>query len=60
VQLIQPESEARPTLRAHRRKGMGESHKHETDHNPAGVWTIDRIPERLAGRFIAVLKDVGA
>ncbi len=26
-----------------RRKGMGDSHDHDTDDNPAGVWTIDYL-----------------
>ncbi len=29
-----------------RRKGMGDSHNHDTDQNPAGVWTINYLPTK--------------
>lgn len=31
-----------------RRKGMGDSHDHDTDDNPEGVWTIDDLPKSKA------------
>ncbi len=39
-----------------RRKGMGDSHDHDTEQNPAGVWTINSLPKSKWVRkvFLAV------
>jgi hypothetical protein len=40
-----------PAPCAMRRRGCGDSHNRENPTNPAGVWTIDRIPVSIAGYF---------
>jgi hypothetical protein len=39
-----------------RKKGMGDSHDHDTEFNPAGVWTINYLPKSKWTRkiFLAV------
>ena len=36
---------------AHRKRPVGQSHKNENETNPAGVWTIDRIPRAADDLF---------
>lgn len=40
-----------------RRKSMGDSHNRERDDNPAGVWTIDSIPDTKAAVFVGMVFD---
>lgn len=40
-----------------RTKGVGDSHNHEREDNPAGVWTIDRVRKRDREVFTTVLDD---
>ncbi|TAL08420.1 MAG: hypothetical protein EPO02_13125 [Nitrospirae bacterium] len=37
---------------AHRKRPIGQSHNNETDANPPGVWTIDRIPASTSQLFV--------
>lgn len=41
-----------------RQAGMGDAHRKENYFNPRGVWTIDRIPERLQPLFTVVLDEL--
>ena len=40
-----------------RRRGVGDSHKRDARDNPAGVWTIDRIPRSLRPVFRQVVTE---
>jgi hypothetical protein len=40
------------------RRPLGNSHTSETYYNPAGIWHLDRIPEKLAPLFQGVLRSV--
>ena len=42
---------------SHPRRGLGSPHRNESYYNPRGVWHLDRIPESLRERFVAVVED---
>jgi hypothetical protein len=46
-----------PAPCAMRRRGCGDSHNRENATNPAGVWTIERIPTSIADYFGRTVKE---
>lgn len=42
---------------SHPRRGLGSPHRSESYFNVRGVWHLDRIPESLQDRFVAVVND---
>jgi hypothetical protein len=41
-----------------RRESFGDAHRFETDDNPRGVWTLDRVRPSQRKIFTRVLDDV--
>lgn len=45
---------------SHPRRQLAQPHRSENYFNPAGVWTIDRVPSRWRHHYHAVLQSVYA
>lgn len=51
---------ARLTAGSHPRRQLAQPHRSENYFNPAGCWTIDRVPSRWRHHYHAVLESVHA